>query len=374
MAEIYVQGVSKVFHQQDMERMGFREMLNPSLAVTALDGANMTIRDGESMSVVGPSGCGKTTLLRVIAGLEQSDSGTIYYDGVDMKEVPPKDRGIGIVFQNYALYPHMTSLGNLSFFFRLRHREPEIPERVRITSEILGVGFDQLLDRKPKTLSGGEKQRVALGRCIVREPKLFLLDEPISNLDAKLRARTRAELKRLIDRFRITTLYVTHDQTEAIVLGTRIAIMREGRIEQIGTYHEIFYTPANAFVANFIGTPGMNLFPGRVVERTFHGDGFSLPLPRVPAGLSANQPVILGLRPEHFVISNFANCQLQAPVEVVQTLVSTRELLLNLFLGNASCVARVDWDNRVKVGDVLPLRVEDENIYLFDGESERRLL
>ena len=224
----------------------------------ALDGVDLEVRDGETLAIIGPSGCGKSTLLRVVAGLEPVNSGRVLYDGQDVSAVPPGERGIGMVFQNYALYPHMESRGNLGFFFRLRRRrEEEIDERVRLTAEIMGLGFDELLERKPGTLSGGQQQRVAIGRCIARDPRLFLLDEPLSSLDARLRARTRVELKRLLTRFRITTIYVTHDQTEALALATRIAVMRRGRIEQAGVWDELYQRPANAFVAGFVGTPGI---------------------------------------------------------------------------------------------------------------------
>ena len=256
----------------------------------ALDGVDLEVRDGETLAIIGPSGCGKSTLLRVVAGLEPVDSGRVLYDGQDVSAVPPGERGIGMVFQNYALYPHMESRGNLGFFFRLRRRrEEEIDERVRLTAEIMGLGFDELLERKPGTLSGGQQQRVAIGRCIARDPRLFLLDEPLSSLDARLRARTRVELKRLLTRFRITTIYVTHDQTEALALATRIAVMRRGRIEQAGVWDELYQRPANAFVAGFVGTPGTppaNLLPGTVSAgraRLAAGE-LSLPRPARAAG------------------------------------------------------------------------------------------
>jgi len=236
-------------------------------STAALDHLDLTVLDGQAVAIVGPSGCGKSTLLRVVAGLEPLDEGQVLYDGQDMEGVPPKDRGIGMVFQSYALYPHMKGEGNLGFFFRVRKRPPEeMMERIRITSEMMGIGFEVLLDRKPGTLSGGQQQRVAIARCLVRDPSLFLFDEPLSNLDAKLRSSTRIEIKRLLQRFHITAIYVTHDQTEAITLGDRIAVMRDGRIEQIGTYQEITTDPINDFVAGFLGLPPMNLLRGWQVE------------------------------------------------------------------------------------------------------------
>jgi len=374
MAEIFVDGVTKIFHRKDPEKdTGFTGLLRQSQEVLALDDLALRIKDGETVSVVGPSGCGKTTLLRVIAGLIQPDKGTVYYDGVDMKDVPPKDRGIGIVFQDYALYPHMTSKGNLAFFFQMRHREDEANERVRITSEILGVGFDQLLGRKPGTLSGGQQQRVAIGRCIVRDPTLFLFDEPLSNLDAKLRSKTRTEIKRLLHRFKITSIYITHDQIEAIILGDRIAVMREGKIDQIGTYWEIYNSPINAFVASFIGQPGMNFFEGCIRDASFEGDGFAFSLPKILEGVKEGQPVLLGIRPEHFALNASPKAYLEAKVEVVQHLVSERVLLINGQVGNAPCVLKISETNPAGVGDVLPLWVEEGNIHLFDKESGKRL-
>ncbi|MCD6518802.1 MAG: ABC transporter ATP-binding protein, partial [Anaerolineae bacterium] len=272
----------------------------PQGPIRALDGLNLTIRDGETMAIVGPSGCGKSTLLRIVAGLEEPDEGYVYFDGQVVNDVSPKDRRIGMVFQNYALYPNMKGEGNLAFFFKVRRRpSEEMQERIRITSQIMGIGFDKLLERKPGKLSGGEQQRVAIGRCIVRDPSIFLFDEPLSNLDAKLRASTRVEIKRLLHRFNITSIYVTHDQTEAITLGDRIAVMRAGKIEQVGTFQEIMENPVNAFVAGFLGLPPMNLLYGwRVTEDGWLvSDWGRLPIPKALRGqVRPGQKVILGFR------------------------------------------------------------------------------
>ncbi|HEX2323835.1 MAG TPA: ABC transporter ATP-binding protein, partial [Chloroflexota bacterium] len=280
---------------------------SPAPSGRALDGVDLEVRDGETLAIIGPSGCGKSTLLRVVAGLEPVDSGRVLYDGQDVSAVPPGERGIGMVFQNYALYPHMESRGNLGFFLRLRRRrEEEIDERVRLTAEIMGLGFDELLERKPGTLSGGQQQRVAIGRCIARDPRLILLDEPLSSLDARLRARTRVELKRLLTRFRITTIYVTHDQTEALALATRIAVMRRGRIEQAGTWDELYQRPASAFVAGFVGTPGSppaNLLPGTVSGGRARLAAGELSLPPALRGLPEGEKVLLAVRPEHLVVT-----------------------------------------------------------------------
>ena len=249
--------------------------------MVALDHVSLTIPDGQTFAVIGPSGCGKTTLLRMIAGLEKDFFGRVFYDGEDMASVPAGERYIGMVFQNYALYPHLRGRGNLEFFFRV-HKAPdeEAEERIRITSEMMGIGFKELLRRKPGRLSGGQKQRVAIARALVRKPRLFLFDEPLSNLDAKLRAQTRVEIKRLLQRFQITAIYVTHDQTEAIALGDGIAVMRDGRVEQAGVYQELRRDPANAFVAGFFGRPPMNLFSGgTVADGVFHLGEVTVPLP-----------------------------------------------------------------------------------------------
>jgi ABC-type sugar transport system ATPase subunit len=233
----------------------------------ALDHINLSVDEGETISIVGPSGCGKSTLLKVIAGLEYPTSGRVLYNGVDVTSAKPQNRGVGMVFQDYALYPTREGEGNLRYYFEVRKKtEEEKQQRLKETAELMGMGFELLLGRLPDTLSGGEKQRVGIARCIVRDPNVFLMDEPISNLDAKLREQTRTEMKRLLQRFRITTVYVTHDQQEAIFMGHRIVIMRAGIIEQYGTFDELYYTPANLFVATFIGTPPISLVPARVED------------------------------------------------------------------------------------------------------------
>src|SRR5436190_9716660 len=238
------------------------EQQEDSGRVRALDGVTLDILDGEAMAVLGPSGCGKSTLLRVIAGLESVDAGSVLFDGEDVTQVPAQRRGVGMVFQSYALYPHMDSRRNLGFFFKMHRRQEEAPERVAGVCEIMGAGFRDLLNRRPNELSGGQQQRVAIGRCVIREPRVFLFDEPLSNLDAKLRAHTRVAIKRLIRRFGITSVYVTHDQTEAIAIADRIAVMRAGRVEQVGRFRDLYDTPANTFVAGFLGTPPMSLLDG----------------------------------------------------------------------------------------------------------------
>ena len=275
--------------------------------VVAVQAFNLDIADKEFIVLVGPSGCGKSTTLRMVAGLEEISDGELYIDGKLMNDVAPKDRDIAMVFQNYALYPHMTVYENMAFSLKLRKESKDIiDKKVREAAEILDI--TQYLDRKPKALSGGQRQRVAIGRAIVRDPKVFLMDEPLSNLDAKLRNQMRAEIIKLRERINTTFIYVTHDQTEAMTLGDRIVIMRDGYIQQIGTPQDVFNHPENLFVAGFIGMPVMNMFDGKLVRE---GDKFFAELGGVKVELSKDkeerllknnvqtQDVILGIRPEH---------------------------------------------------------------------------
>ena len=275
--------------------------------VVAVQAFNLDIADKEFIVLVGPSGCGKSTTLRMVAGLEEISDGELYIDGKQMNDVAPKDRDIAMVFQNYALYPHMTVYENMAFSLKLRKEKKDvIDKKVREAAEILDI--TQYLDRKPKALSGGQRQRVAIGRAIVRDPKVFLMDEPLSNLDAKLRNQMRAEIIKLRERINTTFIYVTHDQTEAMTLGDRIVIMRDGYIQQIGTPQDVFNHPANLFVAGFIGMPVMNMFDGRL---TREGDKYFAELGGIKVELSKDkeerlkknnvqsQDVILGIRPEH---------------------------------------------------------------------------
>lgn len=269
----------------------------------ALDDVTLHLADGETVSVIGASGCGKSTLLKVVAGLEIPDRGRVLYNGVDVTTARPGDRGVGMVFQDYALYPTMKGKGNLAYYFEVHERSAEEADRrTREVSEIMGVGFDLLMGRVPITLSGGEQQRVAIGRCIVRDPSLFLMDEPICNLDAKLRERTRVEMKKLLRTFAITTLYVTHDQQEAVFMGDRIAVMRDGEIVQVGSFDDLYYSPANLFVAQFIGTPPIAVLPATIADRrVFVGDS-SWPLPQELADSLCPGPVRIGVRPEGWVL------------------------------------------------------------------------
>jgi len=370
----------RVAAQADAERSAQSGRGRP---VTALDRVNLTIPDGQTFAILGPSGCGKSTLLRVIAGLIQDYTGKVYYDGQDMTEVPPKDRYIGMVFQNYALYPHFESKGNLSFFFRV-HKAPdeEAQERIRITSEMMGIGFKELLGRKPGTLSGGQQQRVAIARALVRNPRLFLFDEPLSNLDAKLRTQTRVEIKRLLHRFQITAVYVTHDQIEAMALGDQLAIMREGRIEQVGTYQELRAAPRNTFVAGFLGHPPMNLLTGGIAQDgELVLDEAAFPLPAaIKAQVHSGQAVTMGVRPEEvrLVLGNHPTpdgVRLKGTVEVVEPDFAHQTQLAYVRIGSQICTASgiLDATTMINVGDAVEVIIPIDRNYFFDAETGLRI-
>jgi ABC-type sugar transport system ATPase subunit len=347
--------------------------------VRALDHVDLTVPDGETLAIVGPSGCGKSTLLRIVAGLDPEFTGRVLYDDQDMCDVPPRDRYIGMVFQNYALYPHFAGHGNLSFFFRLHKRtDEETQERIRATSEIMGIGFDELLKRKPGTLSGGQQQRVAIGRAIVRNPVLFLFDEPLSNLDAKLRMQTRIEIKRLLRRFQITAIYVTHDQVEATTLGDRIAVMREGQIEQVGTYQELMDRPATAFVAGFLGQPPMNLFAGGMVREgrvCWENAESSLPA-RVRPYVREGQSLTVGARPEQAAIlqgSEPANDGLwvRGDIATIEPDFGRGTQLVYVQSGPLLCAAKGALDASMEIGDEIGFVFPEDALYFFDDTGSQ---
>jgi multiple sugar transport system ATP-binding protein len=324
---------------------------------------NLRIPDGQTLVVLGPSGCGKTTLLRIIAGLIAPDSGEVRYDDVDMQDVHPGHRRIGMVFQNYALYPHLSSRTNILSYFMFRKKTPELDAmaaaRYQRTAELMGVELAHLLDRKPPTLSGGEKQRVALGRCITRDPALFLLDEPFSNLDQGLREKYRVNLKILLKQFGITAVYVTHDHQEAMILGDRLAIMDEGRIEQVGTYEEIYERPRNVFVAGFlnrhIGTPPINLIDARYV----------------PGGEQLGNARV-GVRPEDLAVSREERVDAMSGVITGQVhLPLINVSVLGIHVGEHEVHAQAPGDARLSVGDRVWL--QPRRYHVFDRESGTRL-
>ena len=335
--------------------------------VTAVSDLNLEIRDGEFMVLVGPSGCGKTTSLRMIAGLEDITEGQLRIGERVVNDVAPKDRDIAMVFQSYALYPHMSVRDNLAFGLKLRKvAKSEIDKRINEAAGILQL--EKLLDRKPKELSGGQRQRVALGRAIVREPAVFLMDEPLSNLDAKLRVQTRAEIARLHQRLGTTMVYVTHDQVEAMTMGQRISVMSMGLLQQVGTPQELYDNPKNRFVAGFIGSPSMNFVELPAAETLARGS-ISLPVPAEfgDAVKSVGSTVIAGFRPEHLTLGDVAGVHgtLSGTADVVEYL--GNEELLHVTLGgdNGEVVAIVDSSYRVRPGDKVDLKVPAAKLHLF---------
>jgi len=379
VAEIVLDNLSKVF----------------SGGVVAVDGVSLTIGSGEFLVLVGPSGCGKSTLLRMIAGLEEVTSGTISIGERDVTDLPPRARDIAMVFQSYALYPHMTVRQNLGYGLKVRKTpKREIGERVTRAAELLGL--DQLLDRKPAALSGGQRQRVAMGRAIVREPKAFLMDEPLSNLDAKLRVSMRAQLAALHARLETTTIYVTHDQIEAMTLGQRVAVMRDGRIQQVDTPQELYARPANLYVAAFIGSPAMNLVEAEVAHGQVRFGGYAIPLPT--ANTRPDGQVIAGIRPEAFEDTAFADPSLpriDVKVEVVEELGADTHVLFSVAAPRVEVTevreaagdedtalatvegslftARVDPATSAKPGAQLRLAVDPSRFHYFDPETGLRL-
>jgi len=343
--------------------------------VVAVDDLNLDIRDAEFMVLVGPSGCGKTTSLRMIAGLEEITDGTLRIGERIINDIPPKDRDIAMVFQSYALYPHMTIRDNLAFGLKLRH-VPKVQVDARVKEAAAILDLTRYLDRKPRELSGGQRQRVALGRAIVREPAVFLMDEPLSNLDAKLRVETRANILRLHQRLNTTFVYVTHDQIEAMTMGTRIAVMNEGRLQQVGSPQELYDRPINRFVAGFIGSPAMNfatveVTPGEGDKVNLVGSNVTVPLPpqfRESVGATGRQ-LTVGFRPEHLVLGpvSGATATVNARAEVVEYL-GNQELIHASGAGR-DIVAIVDSSFRVRPGDMLELRIPLDRIQLFDPDS-----
>ena len=339
-------------------------------SLEVIHGVDVDIDDGEFVILVGPSGCGKSTLLRMIAGLEDVTDGEILIGDRLMNEVPAKDRNIAMVFQNYALYPHMTVAQNMSFSLRLKRApKAEIEQRVKRAAEILGL--TDLVDRHPRQLSGGQRQRVAMGRAIVRDPKVFLFDEPLSNLDAKLRVAMRAEIKELHQRLKTTTVYVTHDQIEAMTMADRIVVMRDGIVEQVGTPLDLYDNPQNIFVAGFIGSPSMNFVHGRLRvngHAAFESDGgFVLPIANPPAN-SDGRPLICGVRPEHL---SLAGDGVSAEIVVIEPTGSETQVVARHGGRDITCLFR----ERItaKPGDSIGLSANPALVHLFDPDTGKRL-
>ena len=359
MAEVRVENLVKTFGE-----------------VIAVDEVTLTFEDGEMTVLVGPSGCGKTTLLRSIAGLEDVSAGSIYIGGREINRMPPWDRNTAMVFQSYALYPHMTAFNNVAFPLRARRVERSgIRDRVKRVGESLGIG--DLLHRKPRELSGGQMQRVALGRAIVRKPEVFLMDEPLSNLDAKLRVQMRAELKRLQKDLGITTVYVTHDQAEAMTMADKLVVMRAGRIQQVGGPEEVYLHPANVFVAGFIGSPPMNFIHCSYDPEasTLNAHAFSWPLPSRFEGAFEQErldEVVLGIRPEDLIV-NLDPEPGETLAEVYVTEPMGKETLLTLELGATMVKAVAPPQIDLNIGDMVGVVFEDDVVRLFDPETEKAI-
>ena len=362
---------------------------------------SLEIKDKEFIVLVGPSGCGKSTTLRMIAGLEEVSSGEMYVDGKLVNDVPTKDRDLAMVFQTYGLYPHMTVYENMAFSLRNRNAPKEvIDERVRAAAEILGI--TEYLQRKPKALSGGQKQRVAIGRAIVREPKMFLFDEPLSNLDAKLRASMRTEISKLYARLGTTFIYVTHDQIEAMTMGTRIVVMKDGFVQQVDSPQNLYDYPVNLFVAEFIGTPRMNVFrgatltgkPDKVYVNFIGGNKILLPVSvserirNLDAYLGTGKTVMIGIRPEDIhheeeFVQNAKNARVKARIDVIEKLGAETQIYCeldyegkesSLIASSTQLVACIPGREEVAAKDVVTLAFDTERVHLFDGETEMTLL
>ena len=363
MAEVVLNVVRKVFDKK----------------VVAVDDVSLKIADKEFVVLVGPSGCGKSTTLRMIAGLEEITNGDIFIDGRLVNDVPPKDRDIAMVFQNYALYPHMTVFDNMAFGLKLRKfPKKEIEKRVKEAASILGI--EDLLNRKPKALSGGQRQRVAVGRAIVRKPKVFLFDEPLSNLDAKLRVQMRTEISKLHSKLETTMIYVTHDQVEAMTMGDKIVVMKDGRIQQTDSPMNLYEKPGNLFVASFIGSPSMNFFDGKVVKNNglhFNTENnilFNIPEKyHKPLNKYIDKPIIMGIRPEHILeVDKETENSFLCDVEVVEPM--GNETFLYLKLQNKSFVSRLNTDKIYRYGQKSLLKFDLEKTHFFDTKSEISLL
>jgi multiple sugar transport system ATP-binding protein len=359
MAEVILKNVGKIYEGKNI----------------AVQSVNLEINDKEFVVLVGPSGCGKSTTLRMIAGLEEISEGEIFIDGRLVNDVAPKDRDIAMVFQNYALYPHMTVFENMAFGLKLRKfSKEEINERVTDAAKILSI--EHLLERKPKQLSGGQRQRVAVGRAIVRKPKVFLFDEPLSNLDAKLRVQMRTELARLHNQLETTVVYVTHDQTEAMTLGNRIVVMKDGIVQQVDSPLSLYNNPVNQFVAGFIGSPAMNFISGKIFNENglkFLSDDKNLNLNLNESVFSGHidKKVILGIRPEHFSDEPNSDTKLKVKLDVVEQM--GNEVFAHFMIDGKPIISRLKPKDNYKVGAEIEISLNIRNTYFFEAESGSRI-
>ncbi len=342
--------------------------LFPGSDVPAVNSLDLEIADGEFLVLVGPSGCGKSTSLRMLAGLEEVDSGRIFIGGTDVTDSEPKDRDIAMVFQNYALYPHMSVAENMGFALKLaKANKEEIRARVLEAARLLDL--EQYLDRKPKALSGGQRQRVAMGRAIVRQPQVFLMDEPLSNLDAKLRVQTRTQIAQLQRRLATTTVYVTHDQVEAMTMGDRVAVLKGGVLQQCASPRELYRTPTNVFVAGFMGSPSMNLFSVPVTDGGVRIGDQVVPVSRGTLAASTGSEVVFGIRPEHVEI---VSSGLKLEIDVVEELGSEAFVFGRADINGTAqtIVARADWRDPPQKGEIVSIRFDDAHSHIFDGSGD----
>ncbi|ATP40108.1 sugar ABC transporter ATP-binding protein [Solibacillus sp. R5-41] len=364
MAELKLENIYKIYDKD----------------VAAVKDFNLDIKDKEFIVFVGPSGCGKSTTLRMVAGLEEISKGELLIDGKRMNDVAPKDRDIAMVFQNYALYPHMSVYDNMAFGLKLRKLpKEEIDRRVKEAAKILDL--EQYLNRKPKALSGGQRQRVALGRAIVRDARVFLMDEPLSNLDAKLRVHMRAEITKLHQRLQTTTIYVTHDQTEAMTMATRLVVMKDGIIQQVGTPKDVYERPKNVFVGGFIGSPAMNFFSGKLLDGKMTIGNVSLSIPEEKMNYLrkqgyVNKEITMGVRPEDFhtelaSIEASPGSKIEVKIEVAELLGA--ETILYSQIEGQPFISRVDAYTDVKPGEVLTMALNMNKAHFFDKETENRI-
>ncbi|MEB3779234.1 MAG: ABC transporter ATP-binding protein [Desulfurococcales archaeon] len=340
---------------------------------TALKGINLEIRDGEIMVLLGPSGCGKTTTLRIIAGLEKPTEGRVFFDDREVTNLPPKDRNISMVFQSYAVWPHMKVYDNIAFPLKIKKvRDEEIRRRVKWAAELLQI--EELLDRYPHQLSGGQRQRVAVARAIVVEPEVLLMDEPLSNLDALLRVKMRSEIKKLQRKVGVTMVYVTHDQTEAMVIADRIAVMSEGQIMQVGAPQEVYDDPANTFVAGFIGSPQMNLIKARVVDGVIEIPGYEIKLSNQPSTLTGGN-IVIGVRPEKIQIGDKPpgpHVEMEGIIDFIENLGA--DYIVHVKVGDTILVAKTtSLPEHVNIGTRTKIYIEEKHIHFFDSKTGTKI-
>lgn len=359
MTTITLKDVSKTFHDKSSK-------LTPVLAIKDF---NLHVQSGESVVLLGPSGCGKTTLLRLIAGLEEPDRGKVYHNDTPLESIGVEHRGIGMVFQNYVLIPHWESRRTVGFFLRLRKREEEVPEHVKTVSNITGVDIENLMGKFPRNLSGGEKQRVSIARAFARDLQLLLFDEPFANLDAKFRTQARVELKRLINQFKVTLIYVTHDQVEAMSIGDRIVVLDAGRIVQQGTYEQLHDDPDNLFIAEFIGTPTINTFWGRIEDGLW--DGSYMGRAKVPQVLRDGTEVIVAIRPEHILLTDETG--IPAVIDRVTPFFAEKYQLLEVWLRKRRWNIQVPLDAQFEVGETVHCMLDWSHAFFFKAETGQRI-